>query len=145
MAGKPKSTNATMISTMRYKDANAAVEWLCRAFGLKEHAVYKDKDGKVAHAELAFGPGMIMLGPDADTEFGKYMTMPEKIGGKCTQTIYVIVDDADAHHARAKAAGAEILMAPKDQDYGGRDYSARDLEGHVWSFGTYDPWTAKPS
>lgn len=143
MAGKSKATTATMISTMRYRDANAAVEWLCRAFGFKEHAVFKGKDGKVVHAELAFGNGMIMLGPDAETAFSKFMTMPAKTGGKCTQTIYVIVKDPDAHCEQAKTAGADILMAPKDQDYGGRDYSARDPEGHVWSFGTYDPWTAK--
>lgn len=86
---------------------------------------------------------MIMLGPDADTEFGKFMTLPSKTGGRCTQIVYVIVDDVDAHHARAKAAGAEIVIPPTDQHYGGRDYSARDVEGHVWSFGTYDPWIVK--
>ncbi len=143
MRNGPKTTTATMISTMRYRDANAAVLWLCRAFGFEEHAVFRDAAGNVGHAELAFGNGMIMLGPDVETEFGKFMTMPHKAGGRCTQTIYAIVEDADAHHARAKAAGAEILMPPKDQDYGGRDYSVRDPEGHVWSFGTYDPWVAK--
>ncbi len=60
--------------------------------------------------------------------------------GAGKQSIYIIVDDADAHHARAKAAGAEIVMEVADQDYGGRLYSCRDPEGHLWNFGTYDPW-----
>lgn len=111
--------------------------------GFTEHAVYKDDGGKVVHAELALGNGMIMLGPNVETPFSKFMTVPALTGGKCTQTIYIIVKDVDAHCAKAKAAGAEILLAPKDQDYGGRDYSARDLEGHVWSFGTYDPWATQ--
>ena len=96
---------------------------------------------KVVHAELTFGNGMIMLGPIDKGEFGvRYMTMPNAAGGRCTQAVYVIVDDVDAHHVRAAAAGAEILMPPKDQDYGGRVYSVRDPEGHVWSFGSYDPF-----
>lgn len=136
----PNTTTATMVSTMRYEDANAAVDWLCRAFGFRPHAVYRDDKGKVVHAELSFGNGMIMLGPNVDSEFGRFMTMPKDTGGRCTQTIYVIVDDVDAHHSQAAAAGAEIVMPPKDQDYGGRDYSCRDPEGHIWTFGTYDPW-----
>ncbi len=145
MLGGPKTTTATMISSMGYRDANAAVEWLSRAFGFEEHAVYRNGDGAVVHAELVFGNGMIMFGPrdsQGEGEFGKrFMTMPDKTGGRCTQAVYVIVDDADAHHARAKAAGAEIVTPLKDESYGGRGYSARDPEGHLWSFGTYDPWT----
>lgn len=130
-------------SCLTYKDADAAVDFLCRAFGFKEHAVYRDEAGKVVHAELAFGDGMIMLGPDEKGEFGKrVMTLPERAGGRCTQAVYAIVADVDAHHAKAKAAGAEILLPPKDESYGGRVYSARDPEGHAWSFGSYDPWAA---
>jgi uncharacterized glyoxalase superfamily protein PhnB len=141
MTGAPKATTATLISTLRYDDADATVDWLCRAFGFREHAVYRDADGKVQHAELSFGNGMIMLGPNVETPFAKYMTMPKAAGGRCTQTIYMIVADADVHHAGAVAAGAEIIMPLKDESYGGRGYSCRDPEGHVWSFGTYDPWT----
>jgi uncharacterized glyoxalase superfamily protein PhnB len=57
-----------------------------------------------------------------------------------TQSSYVVVADPDAHYRTAKAAGAEIVMDIVDQDYGGRGYTCRDLEGHVWSFGSYDPW-----
>lgn len=144
MAAGPKSTTATLISCMSYRDPNAAVDWLGRAFGFEPHAIYKDETGNVMHAELKFGNGMIMIGPDGKGEFGKkYMTMPERAGRRCTQAVSVIVEDVDVHHARAKAAGAEILVAPKDEDYGGRNYAARDPEGHAWSFGSYDPWTAR--
>jgi len=136
-----KMQGSPVISCLAYKDADAAVAWLCRAFGFKEHAVYRDEAGKVVHAELTFGNGMIMLGPDGAGEFGKQvMTMPERAGGRCTQTVSVIVADVDAHHARAKVEGAEILREPRDESYGGRGYSARDPEGHAWSFGSYDPW-----
>lgn len=135
---------ATIIPAMRYEDADAAVDWLCRAFGLKPHAVYRDDHGKVVHAELSFGNGIIMLGPNVESDFGRLMTLPNATGGLCTQAIYVIVDDADSHHAVAAAEGAEIVMSPKDEDYGGRGYTCRDLGGHLWTFGTYDPWT-RPS
>ena len=125
--GSPKSG---LISCLGYRDADAAVEWLGRAFGFKEHAVYRNDNGKVMHAELTFGDGMIMLGPDQGGEFGKaVMTLPERAGGRCTQTIYVIVEDVDAHHARATAAGAETIIAPRGESYGGRSYSVRDPEG----------------
>src|SRR5688572_4569710 len=143
MAGKHQGSS--LISCLGYKDADAAVEWLCRAFGFQEHAVYRDDAGKVMHAELTFGNGMVMLGPDQGGEFGKrFMTLPERAGGRCTQIVCIIVDDVDAHHERARAAGAEIVMAPQDQSYGGRSYAARDPEGHAWSIGSYDPW-AQPA
>ena len=140
----PKATTATIISAMRYEDPTAAVDWLCRAFGFQPHAVYKDDAGNVVHAELSFGNGMIMLGPNIDSPFGRYMTMPKDAGGRCTQTVYVIVDDVDAHHSQANAAGAEIVMPLRDESYGGLEYSCRDPEGHIWTFGNYDPW-AQPS
>lgn len=130
------------IPCLTYKDANKAVDWLCRAFGLHEHAVYRDDSGDVVHGELSCGTGLIMIGPETKGELSKYMGTPECAGGVCTQTIYVIVDDPDVHFANAKAEGAEILLEPSDKDYGGRDYSCRDPEGNIWSFGTYDPWTA---
>jgi uncharacterized glyoxalase superfamily protein PhnB len=98
--------------------------------------------GKIAHAELSLDNGMIMLG-DVETEYGRLVAAPEK-GRPVTQGIYVVVDDVDAHYARAKAAGAEIAIDIKTQDYGGRDYTARDFEGHVWTFGSYDPWERVP-
>jgi uncharacterized glyoxalase superfamily protein PhnB len=98
-------------------------------------------DGTIAHAQLSFGNGMIMLGSvlEVETEFSR-QKQPDEIGGFETQSAYVVVSDADAIYARAKAAGAEIVIEIKDEDYGGRDFSCRDLEGHLWNIGTYDPW-----
>ena len=140
MRGNPKNTVSTVIPAMRYRDANAAIEWLCKAFGLEKHLVVPGENGTVAHAQLSFGNGMVMLGSARDDEFGRRVKPPRETGGIGTQSAYVIVEDADAHYARAKAAGAEIVMEVEDQDYGGRLYACRDPEGHLWSFGTYDPW-----
>jgi uncharacterized glyoxalase superfamily protein PhnB len=122
------SEHPNIFPALRYRDANAALQWLRRAFGFTEKAVYRGDDGTVHHAELQLGAGMIMLGERPDAT-------PSE-----AQTIYVVVEDPDAHHERASAAGAEIVRRLEDMDYGSREYSARDPEGHVWSFGTYDPY-----
>jgi uncharacterized glyoxalase superfamily protein PhnB len=140
MPSNPQNTVSTVIPAMRYRDANVAIEWLCKAFGFEKHLVVAGENGTVAHAQLTFGNGMIMLGSAREDEFGQRVKPPREIGGIGTQSAYVIVEDADAHYARAKAAGAEIVMEVEDQDYGGRLYSCLDPEGHLWSFGTYDPW-----
>lgn len=135
--------NATLIPCLRYRQAPEAIEWLCRAFGFEKHAVYPGEPGTIAHAELTLGQGMIMLGSVLDTAFGEHMVQPEAVGGRETQCPYVVVPDADALYARAQASGAEIVMPIKDEAHGGRAFSCRDLEGHLWNFGTYDPWQAK--
>ncbi|HKQ79772.1 MAG TPA: VOC family protein [Blastocatellia bacterium] len=136
----PKNTKATVIPCLRYRDAPAAIQWLCRVFGFEEQLVVPNEDGTIAHAQLSFGNGMIMLGSASDTEFGRLMKLPDEIGGAETQTSYVVVSDADLVYRQAKAAGAEIILDIKDEDYGGRGFTCRDLEGHIWNFGTYDPW-----
>lgn len=139
----PKDTTATLIPSLRYRDAPKAIDWLCRAFGFEKHLVVPGEEpGTIAHAQLTFGHGMIMLGSAGEHGGGydEVVRTPSDTDGVCTQGLYVIVDDPDAHLARARAAGAEIVMDISDKDYGGRDYTCRDLEGHVWSFGTYDPW-----
>ncbi|WP_454831768.1 VOC family protein [Pseudoxanthomonas wuyuanensis] len=134
-------TTATIIPCLRYRNAQVAIDWLCNAFGFERHAVYADGD-TVHHAQLTFGNGMIMLGSAADaaSEWAGEIVQPADIGMKQTQSPCVIVTDADAHYDRAKAAGAEIVIDIADQAYGGRGYSCRDLEGHLWWFGSYDPW-----
>jgi uncharacterized glyoxalase superfamily protein PhnB len=131
---------ANIIPTMRYRDANAAIDWLCRAFGFESHLVVPDGAGGVAHSQLTLGSGMIMLGSARDDEFGKLQKTPAEVGGVGTQSAYVVVADCDAHHARAVAAGARVVHPLEDKDYGGRGYSCLDPEGHLWSFGSYDPW-----
>ena len=137
-----RNTKATIIPCLRYRNAPAAIEWLCHAFGFKKQAVYANTDGTIAHAQLTFGNGMIMLGSVSETgsEWGKMIRQPDEIDGAETQSAYLVVSDADAVYAQAKAAGARILLDIKDEDYGGRGFTCRDLEGHIWNFGTYDPW-----
>ncbi|MFE0250543.1 VOC family protein [Streptomyces sp. NPDC059010] len=133
MAGT-SGARPSIYPTLLYADAKAAVKQLTEAFGFTELAVYESEDGKVAHAELAQGNGAVMLGSKGTgSAFDKVM---EDAG---TTGVYVVVDDVDGHHRRAVEHGAEILMPPTDQDYGSRDYMARDIEGNVWSFGTYAP------
>lgn len=123
--------------TLRYRDAKAMIEWLERAFGFVRHAVH-EQDGQVVHAQLAFGSAILMLGSAHDDEFGRHVAPPQP-GAPQSQGVYVAVDDVDAHHDRAVTAGADVVMALADQSYGSRDYSCRDPEGYVWSFGTYWP------
>ena len=140
MPAASKSSAATIIPSLRYRNAPAAIEWLCRAFGFEKHMVHAEGE-VVHHAQLTFGNGMIMLGSvDQTSAWGQRMVQPDEVGGRATQCCCVIVADADAHQARALAAGAVIVDALEEKDYGGKGYSCRDPEGHLWWFGTYDPW-----
>jgi uncharacterized glyoxalase superfamily protein PhnB len=142
MTDNAKDAIATVIPTLRYRDAAAAVEWLCQAFGFEKHLVVPGEAGTIAHAELVFGNGMVMVGTARADAFDQLQQPPSQVDAVVTQSPYILVADVDQHYERAIAAGARIVMDIKDQDYGGRDYSCRDPEGHVWNFGTYDPWNA---
>ncbi|MEU3713951.1 VOC family protein [Streptomyces catenulae] len=124
----------TLFPTLVYRDARAAIRQLTDAFGFTREAVYEGEDGTVVHAELSYGNGRVMLGSKGHG--GPFDAAMADAG---PSGVYVVVEDVDAHHDRARAAGVEILMAPRDQEYGSRDYLARDAEGNVWSFGTYAP------
>jgi uncharacterized glyoxalase superfamily protein PhnB len=139
-AAPPSWQAPDVVPTLTYRDARAAIEFLQAAFEFEKHAVHEGDDGTIHHAELRFGSGMVMLGTARPRP--EYPVTTPVDAGAATGAIYVIVDDPDAHFARAKAAGAEIIFEPTDQDYGSRDYAARDPEGHVWSFGTYRPTVA---
>lgn len=129
MAGVP-----SICPTLLYTDAKAAIQQLTEAFGFTQVAAYEGEDGAVVHAELSYGNGVVMLGSKGTGGvFDKAMEAAGPAG------VYVVVDDVDAHHRRAVEHGVEVLMEPTDQDYGSRDYMARDAEGNVWSFGTYAP------
>lgn len=121
-----------MFPALRYQDGPAAVEWLQRALGFVPHMVVPGPDGSVAHAEMSFGGGMVMLGSAPNPD-------PANPWSTTAMGLYVRVDDVEAHYAKAKAAGAEIVMELYDTPYGSREYSLRDPGGHLWSFGTYDP------
>ncbi|MGZ8766452.1 MAG: VOC family protein [Acidimicrobiia bacterium] len=114
-----------------YDDAEEAIRFLTEAFGFTEHAVHRTSDGAIAHAELAYGGGFVGLSDRIEGAASVFDL------GPCA--IYVVVDDPDAHHSRAVAAGADVVFPLTDQDYGSRDYAVRDAEGFVWCFGTYVP------
>ena len=131
-------SGARAIPTLSYQDAKAAIDWLGRAFGFEPRLVVPGPDDTVAHAQLVVDGVMVMLATARDDEFGAFQQPPR--GRACTQSPYIIVDDPDAHYERATAAGAKVAMDMVDEDYGGRGYSCLDPEGHLWNFGSYDPW-----
>jgi len=113
-----------------YKDPFAALDWLAKAFGFERSMTITDAEGRLGHSEMKFGDGYIMVG----REWAEYAASPAALGGKNTNCIHVqLRDGLDAHCERARAAGAVILR--EDQFYGDRVYTAKDPEGHVWSFG----------
>ena len=136
-----KQGNSTVIPGLRYRDALAMIDWLHNAFGFEKHAVYPGPNNTVAHAQMTFGNGMIMIGSvENGTPASAFIKQPADIGGAETQSPYLIVTDCEALYARAKAAGAEMIAELKSQDYGGASFTCRDPEGHIWHFGSYDPW-----
>ncbi|MDB5755846.1 MAG: glyoxalase [Massilia sp.] len=141
MPTNPSSSGSTMIPCLRYKDAPRAIDWLCQVLGFERHLVVPGDNDTIAHAQLSHGRGMIMLGSASnESVYGRLVVQPEDIGGAETQTTYLVVADADAVYQRVKAAGGAIVIDIVDKDYGGRGFTCRDLEGHIWSVGTYDPW-----
>ncbi|MEJ2864413.1 VOC family protein [Actinomycetospora flava] len=117
--------------TLRYRDPDAAITFLRDALGFTVAAAHRDDAGTVQHAELVQNGGAVLVGPRREGD--RFAT------GRAV--VYVAVDDVDAHHDRAAAAGATIIMGLTDQDYGSREYAAVDAEDNVWSFGTYRPAT----
>jgi uncharacterized glyoxalase superfamily protein PhnB len=144
MSKEPSSlnspANSTVIPGLRYRNAPAAIDWLCNTFGFERQLVVPMPDGTIAHAQLRLGGGMVMLGSVQKNDYGVHIKQPDEIGGAETQSAYILVSDADTVYARAKAAGGQIVIEIKDADYGGRGFTCRDLEGHIWSVGTFNPW-----
>jgi len=128
--------------TLRYRDAPAAIDWLCNVFGFARHAVHKMPDGSIAHAELTLNGGMIMIGSARDDEYGRNFKSPGELGGVETRSAYIVIADVDAAYTRAQGAGAAVMRPLKDTGYGSREFTVKDPEGHSWSVGTYDPWAA---
>lgn len=126
MAAKP-----SIIPALFYQNPKAALDFLQRAFGFELDMLLEDESGNLAHSQMAYGDGRIMVG----TEWSDDHKSPQSIGRKCTQTVHIQMDAGiDEHCERARAAGAEILAEPDTQFYGDRTYRARDPEGHIWTF-----------
>ena len=134
------NTHSTIMPTLRYHDARAAIDWLCNVLGFTRHVVYDGPDNTVGHAELTLNGGMIMLGSQKNDEYGRGFKSPGELGGAETRSTYVVVTDADEVYTRAQAAGAPVVRPLQNTDYGSREFTIKDPEGHSWSVGTYDPW-----
>ena len=127
-----------VIPGMTYRDAPAAIDWLCDVLGFERRLVVPDGEGGIAHAQLTFGNGMIMLGSARDDPDA--IVLPSTPDGTLTQANLVVVSDIQTHYERVKAAGANVVMELEEQFYGGSLFAVRDPEGHLWHVGSYDPW-----
>ena len=130
---RPDRTPQRIVPYLSYADAPAAIEFLCKAFGFEETYRLEMGDGRIGHAELTLGGNVLMLA-SAYPEMG--MQSPAELPAVHSQ-VQIDVDDVDAHHARARKAGATIAAEPEDQPYGDRSYRATDPEGHRWTFSTH--------
>ena len=141
-SGEPTATG--LVPLLRYRNVAAAVDWLCAAFGVERDALVTGEDESVLYAQLVCGPSIIMMVPVGQSHLDGLMRQPDEVGGAETQSCYLVVADVDKHYARAKAAGAEIALELAGDEIGQRGYSCRDPEGHIWTFGTYDPFQGRP-
>jgi len=134
------TTRSTVMPTLRYRDAHAAIDWLCNVLGFSLHASYPGPDNTVGHAELILNTGMIMLGSEKNDEYGKGFKSPAELGNIETRSTYIVVKDADTVYQRAQSAGAQFVRPLHVTDYGSHEFTVKDPEGHSWTVGTYDPW-----
>ena len=136
-------SRSTVMPALRYRDAPAAIAWLCEVFGFARHAVHELPDGSIAHAELTLDGGMIMIGSARDDEYGRNFKSPGELGGVETRSTYIVLADVDDAFARAQTARAAVIRPLRDTGYGSREFTVKDPEGHSWSVGTYDPWVVQ--
>lgn len=141
MASPTPNEAPRLYPTLRCRDAAALIRWLAEVIGFRERVIYRDGGGVIHHAELAFGSSILMLGQNRDDAYGKLVGSPD---GRRTDSLYLAVEDPDALHDRIAAAGGMIVTALHDTDYGSRDFTCRDPEGNLWSFGTYWPKAGEP-
>lgn len=141
MSATTSVTGSTLVPSLRYQDAPAAIDWLCRVFGFRRHAVYENPDGTIAHAELTLGKGMLMLGSAKNTgPHAHLLAQPSELDGRQTGGVYLVVEDCDSSYAAVQDAGGKIIQDLHQPDYGGKAFSCLDPEGYLWSVGSYDPW-----
>jgi len=125
----------TIYPAVRYADADAALQFLTAALGARQREVYRDEDGAIHHGELVIEESIVFIGQFREPGAAG----APAAAGRSPMSLYLVVADPDAHHARAVASGATVTRELVDTDYGSREYSIVDPEGNGWSFGTYDP------
>ena len=130
--------SSTIIPTLRYRDAQAAIEFLQNVLGFEATLVVEGDGDTIEHAQLRHGTGMVMVSSIQDNEYQKAADEGRDPTG--TGAVYIVIDDPNAHADKARTFGANIIMEPEEQDYGGAAYALKDHEGNVWSFGSYNPW-----
>jgi uncharacterized glyoxalase superfamily protein PhnB len=131
MSKTPPNGMSRINPNVFYDDPAAALEWLEKAFAFEVRSSMPGPDGGIIHAEMQSDDGVIMMSPSAQTP---EWSSPASLGGNVTMSLYVYVDDVDAHCTRARSAGARILSEPEDMFWGDRTYVAADPEGHRWTF-----------
>lgn len=140
---KPTPPGWPRLSSAIYcENAREAIAWYCQAFGFSVEIVVDAPDGSVMHSELRYGEAIVMVAEGSAAcapRFGVTGRAPKVIGGAITQSLFLYVDDVDAHCAQARAAGAAVTYEPVDNDYGAdywcdRSYGCTDPDGHLWWF-----------
>ncbi len=134
MPANPPENMPRITPALFYDDPAAALDWLAKTFGFETRLKIPGPDGGIMHAEMQVADSVIMLGPTGGKPECK---SPRSLGGSVTQSLYIYVDDVDAHHAHTPTTGARIFSEPEDQFYGDRIYTVADLEGHRWTFGQH--------
>lgn len=140
---------STIIPSLRYHDAHAAIDWLVRVFGFRKQAIFEGPDHAVMHAQLTRRKGMLMLGSatNADTAYARHWIDVKETGGRETVGLCVIADSDDdcvAMYERVKAEGVEMVQELNSPEYGGKAFSCCDPEGHIWWVGSYNAWAEQP-
>ena len=133
----------SIIPSILYKDAATAIDWLCNAFGFEKHLIVPGEKGIIVHAQLTLGGIMVMIGSaERESDYTKLIKQPNEMGNFETQSPYIVLDEKDIeeHYETAKKFGAKIIIELRSEDYGGKNYSCYDPEGHLWNFGSYNPW-----
>jgi len=121
----------------------SAIEWLCNHLGFKKKVVFS-QDDIVHHAQLTHGQGMIMVGSKRDGDYDKHISSPSDLGGANTQSAYIYVADIKQHYEDVVSKNIEIAI-PYQVEPHGAGFTCRDLEGHLWSFGDFNPWQEEDS
>jgi uncharacterized glyoxalase superfamily protein PhnB len=131
MPANPPENMPRITPNVFYDDPAAALDWLAKTFGFETRMSMPGPDGGIMHAEMQVADSVIMMSPTSAMDEWK---SPKSLAGSVTQSLYVYVDDVDAHCARARGTGAKILAEPEDMFWGDRTYMVEDIEGHRWTF-----------